>query len=61
MAKDSMVIKPIDNQYESFSIRIPKKLTQQIKEITSQTGYSRNKIIIKLLEYAVERYEPPKE
>ena len=61
MPKDSMVIKPIDNQYDSFSIRIPTSLTKQLNDISAQTGYSRNKIIIKLLEFAVERYETPNE
>ena len=44
-----------EDGYKTFSIRIREELVEKIHAIAVQTGYSRNELIGKLLEYAVER------
>lgn len=44
-----------EDGYKTFSIRIREELVEKINAIAVQTGYSRNELIGKLLEYAVER------
>ena len=43
-----------DDGYKTFSIRIKEDLVEQINHISTQTGYSRNDLIGRFLEYAVE-------
>ena len=43
-----------DNEYKTFSIRIREELVEQLEDISARTGYSRNELIGRLLEYAVE-------
>lgn len=58
MDNDSLVIVPKrpkgEDGYKTFSIRIKEELTEKINDIAAQTGYSRNEIISKFLEYAIE-------
>ena len=44
-----------EDGYKTFSIRIKDELAEQLNQISTQTGYSRNELIGKFLEYAVER------
>ena len=43
-----------EDGYKVFSIRIKEDLADRINEIASQTGYSRNELIARFLEYAAE-------
>lgn len=43
-----------DDGYKTFSIRIKEELVEQINDISAQTGHSRNELISKFLEYALE-------
>ena len=43
-----------EDGYKVFSIRIKEDLADRINEIASQTGYSRNELIARFLEYASE-------
>lgn len=44
-----------EDGYKTFSIRIKEDLVERMNEISSKTGYSRNELIGKFLEYAVDR------
>lgn len=44
-----------EDGYRTFSIRIKEPLVEKLNNISAQTGYSRNELIGKFLEYAVER------
>lgn len=44
-----------DDGYKTFSIRIREELVEKINDISEQTGYSRNELIGKMLEFAVDR------
>lgn len=44
-----------DDGFKTFSIRIREDLVEKINDISAQTGYSRNELIGRFLEYAVER------
>lgn len=44
-----------EDGYRTFSIRIREELVEEINSISAKTGYSRNELIGKFLEYAVER------
>ena len=44
-----------EDGYRTFSIRIREDLAERLNDISAQTGYSRNELIGKFLEYAVER------
>lgn len=46
-----------DDGYKIFSIRIKEETVAKIDDIVSETGYSRNELIGKLLEFALERCE----
>ena len=59
MEGEKLILRPKrakgDDGYKTFSIRIHEELVERINDISAQTGYSRNELIGKLLEYAVER------
>lgn len=44
-----------EDGYKTFSIRIKEDLVERINDISAQTGYSRNELIAKFLEFAVSR------
>lgn len=44
-----------DDGYRTFSIRIREELVEQINGISARSGYSRNELIARFLEYAVDR------
>lgn len=43
-----------EDGYKVFSIRIKEDVVEQINKIAEQTGYSRNELIGKFLEFALE-------
>jgi len=43
-----------EDGYKVFSVRIKEELVEKLNEISAQTGYSRNELIGKFLEYAVD-------
>ena len=59
MNNENLILRPKrakgEDGYKTFSIRIKEELVEQINSISAQTGYSRNELIGKFLEYAVER------
>lgn len=59
MAKDNLIVKPKhpkgEDGYKVFSIRIKEETVAKIDAISAQTGRSRNELIGKFLDYAVER------
>lgn len=54
---DNLVIRPKrpkgEDGYKVFSIRIKEELADQINQIATQTGHSRNELIGQFLEFAV--------
>jgi len=44
-----------DDGYKTFSIRVKEEIVDQINGIAAQTGHSRNELIGKFLEFALER------
>ncbi len=59
MQDERLVISPKrpkgDDGYRTFSIRIKEELVERINAVSAETGYSRNELIARFLEYAVER------
>lgn len=59
MKKDSLVVKPKrpkgEDGYKVFSIRIKEETVKKIDGISEKTGRSRNELIGRFLEYAVEQ------
>lgn len=59
MKKDDLIVKPKrpkgEDGYKVFSIRIKEETVAKIDKISTQTGRSRNELIGKFLDYAVER------
>ena len=59
MKKDSLVVKPKrpkgEDGYKVFSIRIKEETVKKIDVISEKTGRSRNELIGRFLEYAVEQ------
>lgn len=59
MAKDDLIVKPKhpkgEDGYKVFSIRIKEDIVNKIDVISEKTGRSRNELIGKFLDYAVER------
>jgi len=57
--KDDLIVKPKrpkgEDGYKVFSIRIKEETVAKIDKISMQTGRSRNELIGKFLDYAVER------
>ena len=43
-----------EDGYKTFSVRIKDETVEKMNDIASQTGYSRNELIGKFLEYAIE-------
>lgn len=58
MDAERLIIQPKrakgEDGYKIFSIRIKEELVERINTISIQTGYSRNELIGKFLEYAVD-------
>ena len=44
-----------EDGYKTFSIRIREELVEKINNISAKTGYSRNELIARFLDYAVDR------
>ena len=44
-----------EDGYKTFSIRIREDLADRISDISARTGHSRNELIGRFLEYAVDR------
>lgn len=59
MDKDNLIVKTKrpkgEDGYKVFSIRIKEETVNKIDEISSLTGRSRNELIGRFLEFAVER------
>lgn len=59
MKDEKLIIKPKrakgDDGYKVFSIRVREDVLGRLEEIVVQTGYSRNELIGRLLEYALDR------
>ena len=57
--KDDLIVKPKrpkgEDGYKVFSIRIKEETVSKIDKISMQTGRSRNELIGKFLDYALER------
>ncbi len=58
MAKDDLILYPKkvrgEDGYKTFSIRIKEETVEKINEISLRTGYSRNELIGRFLEYSAE-------
>ena len=58
MDQEKLVIHPKrakgEDGYKVFSIRIKDELAEKLNQISAQTGHSRNELIGKFLEYALE-------
>ncbi len=59
MEEDNLIVKPKrpkgEDGYKVFSIRIKEETVIKIDKISMQTGRSRNELIGKFLDYALER------
>lgn len=59
MDNEKLIIHPKrpkgDDGYRTFSIRIREEALAQINQISQQTGHSRNELICRLLDFALER------
>lgn len=59
MDQEKLIIYPKrakgEDGYKTFSIRIKDEIAEQLNQISAQTGHSRNELIGKFLEYALER------
>ena len=59
MREDDLIVRPKhpkgEDGYKVFSIRIKEETVAKIDAISIQTGRSRNELIGRFLEYAVER------
>ena len=59
MNNENLVIHPKkmkgEDGYKTFSIRIKEDLAEKINDISAKTGHSRNELISRFLEYALER------
>lgn len=58
MEEERLIIRPKrakgEDGFKTFSIRIRENLVERINDISARTGYSRNELIGKFLEYAVD-------
>lgn len=55
MQEERLVLYPKgEDGYKVFSVRLKEDLVERINDISYQTGYSRNELIGKFLEYAVD-------
>ena len=59
MAKEKLVIKPkkYRGQTAVVSARLPGEMVKAIDRIAEKTGYNRNEVIEKCLEYAIDNIE----
>ena len=59
MENESLVIKPKkpkgEDGYKVFSVRIKEDIVSRVDAISSQTGHSRNELIARFIEYALDR------
>lgn len=59
MDSEKLVIYPKrgkgEDGHKTFSIRIREELVERIDSISAQTGHSRNELISRLLEFALDR------
>lgn len=59
MENDNLIVKPKqpkgEDGYKVFSIRIKEETVNKIDAISAQTGRSRNELIGKFLDFAVDR------
>lgn len=59
MNNDNLIVKPKrpkgEDGYKVFSIRIKEETVNKIDAISAQTGRSRNELIGKFLDFAVDR------
>ena len=59
MNDEKLVISPKyakgEDGFKTFSIRVREDLVEKINDISTKTGYSRNELIGRFLEYAVDR------
>jgi len=59
MDQEKLIIHPKrakgEDGYKTFSIRIKEDLAERINDISVQTGHSRNELIGRFLEYALDR------
>ena len=59
MDNEPLVIHPKrpkgDDGHKTFSVRLRDELVDRINDISAQTGHSRNDLIGKLLEFALDR------
>ena len=57
MNNENLILRPKrakgEDGYKTFSIRVKEELVEKINDISAQTGYSRNELIGRFLEYAV--------
>ena len=58
MKENELIIYPKrpkgEDGYKTFSIRIKEDLVERINYMASQSGYSRNELIGRFLEYAID-------
>ena len=58
MKENELIIYPKrpkgEDGYKTFSIRIKEELVERINDMASQSGYSRNELIGRFLEYAID-------
>lgn len=58
MSEHELVIHPKrpkgDDGYRIFSIRVKEEVLENINQIAAQTGYSRNELIGRFLEFAID-------
>lgn len=59
MYKDKFIIKSKKTYGETsvVSARLPKTLIKQLDNVSSKTGRTRNELILKCIEYSLERLE----
>ena len=59
MGNENLVIKPKkvkgEDGYKVFSIRIKEETVARIDDISAKTGHSRNELVGRFLEYALDR------
>lgn len=64
MNDDKLLIKPKrpkgDDGHRVFSVRLKEDMVIQLDVLAADTGYSRNELIMKLLQFALERCEVEK-
>ncbi|MBC1936713.1 hypothetical protein HCA69_10070 [Listeria grandensis] len=54
---DKIPLKKKDDNIYTFSVRAEKTLIDQVDKLSNETGYSRNNLIVKALEYYVSHVE----